>query len=269
MRAGFQCFQRGLRGPVVIGSFALFALAVSVSLVRCGIRAASAAPGSRASVSLPADSLAAVSLPADSRAAGSGAPDSPAAPSADAASVATSAPSSAARETFLRRRVAELALEQLREPDPRWEIAQRDCAGLIRFAYRGAFHRFEPGRAQPLFRDERGNPAEFADARTLVSSTFLPLGRGAEARSALRNGDLLAFRIDGGAGEPEHHLMLVVVPEGAPASSALVVYHPGTPGAAIRSGTLRALEEEAPIEWRPVPENASFLGFHRFKEWIR
>ena len=26
---------------------------------------------------------------------------------------------------------------------------------------------------------------------------------------------------------------------------------------------------EAPLEWRPVPQNTAFLGFFRFKEWTR
>ena len=40
-------------------------------------------------------------------------------------------------------------------------------------------------------------------------------------------------------------------------------------GAAVRTGELRRLTTEAPLEWRPVPENTAFLGFFRFKEWMR
>jgi uncharacterized protein YfaT (DUF1175 family) len=174
-----------------------------------------------------------------------------------------------AREALLRRRVAEVALEQLRTPDPRWEERQRDCAGLVRFAFRSAHRRLDPGRAGPLFRDEQGRPAEFADARTLLAATFAPLGRGPQALRALRSGDLLAFRQEGSAAEPEHHLMLVVLPPDGALSGALVVYHPGQKGAAVRSGALLALQKDAPLEWRPVPANSAFLGFYRFKEWLR
>jgi uncharacterized protein YfaT (DUF1175 family) len=176
---------------------------------------------------------------------------------------------SEAREDFLRRRVAEVALAQLARPDPRWEPAQRDCAGLVRFAYRAAFHQLWPARlAQPLWRDEAGAPAEFADARTLTLRSFRLLGRGDAARAGLRSGDLVAFsqQTEPG-GEPEYHLMLAIVPPGTSPLQALVVYHPGAKGAAVRSGTLLALASEAPSEWRPVPENASFLGFYRFQEW--
>ena len=33
-------------------------------------------------------------------------------------------------------------------------------------------------------------------------------------------------------------------------------------------GVLDSLATEAPLEWRPVPANAAFLGFFRFKEWM-
>src|SRR5256885_36267 len=82
------------------------------------------------------------------------------------------APRTRAREVFLRRFVGEVALEQLRAPDPRWHPSQRDCAGLVRFAFRAAFHRFAPGRASPLFGGEGGSGADFADARSLLTGSF-------------------------------------------------------------------------------------------------
>ena len=47
-----------------------------------------------------------------------------------------------------------------------------------------------------------------------------------------------------------------------------VVYHPGEKDAPVRVGRLNELMRDAPGEWRPVPENSSFLGFFRFKEWM-
>jgi uncharacterized protein YfaT (DUF1175 family) len=182
------------------------------------------------------------------------------------AAALTAAPTQA-HEAFLRRRVAEVALEQLRAADPRWEPSQRDCAGLVRFAYRSAYRQFDAERKTPLFRDEQGKSVEFADARTLISGTFASLGRGDAARKRLRSGDLLAFRVETASGEPEYHLMIAILPPDGALSGALVVYHPGQPGAQVRSGTLRALEQDAPLEWRPIEANGGFLGFYRFKEW--
>jgi uncharacterized protein YfaT (DUF1175 family) len=46
-----------------------------------------------------------------------------------------------------------------------------------------------------------------------------------------------------------------------------VVYHPGEKDAPVRAGKVSELLRDAPGEWRPVPENPSFLGVFRFKEW--
>ncbi|XXF77598.1 DUF1175 family protein [Myxococcaceae bacterium GXIMD 01537] len=180
-----------------------------------------------------------------------------------------SAPEARADEALLRRELAQVALAQARKPDPAWHPAQRDCAGLVRFAFRGAYKRLRPERlATPLWLDGRGEPSDFADAETLLAHSFAPLGRDEAAREALRTGDLVAFRQEQDAG-PLFHLMLVVRPEDKAHAPARVVYHPGEPGAAVRTGELRRLAIEAPREWRPVPQNPAFLGYFRFKEWMR
>jgi uncharacterized protein YfaT (DUF1175 family) len=151
--------------------------------------------------------------------------------------------------------------------DPAWEERQRDCAGLVRFAYRGAYARLAPARVtEGLFRDAHGRPTHFADAATLLRGSFTLLGRAEPARAALRSGDLLAFAREEDGG-PVMHLMLAVVPEDPAHGQALVVYHPGERGAAVRMGRLADLARDAPAGWRPVPENPLFLGFYRFKEW--
>lgn len=171
-------------------------------------------------------------------------------------------------EALVRRIVAETALAQLGRLDPAWEPAQRDCAGLVRFAYRVAFRRLDPARAAAgPFQDGAGAPAHFADAATLLRHTFAPLGRGDRARALLRSGDLVAFAREDEAGAPVHHLMLVVRAEDPAHGGPLVVYHPGEPGADVRAGRLDALAREAPPGWRPVPENPLFLGYFRLKEW--
>jgi uncharacterized protein len=183
-------------------------------------------------------------------------------------SLQAATPTPEALDVLLRREVAQVALAQVRQMDPRWHPEQRDCAGLVRFAFRGAYRRFRPERlATPLWRDDKGSPSDFADAETLLMHSFAPLGRDEAARESLRTGDLVAFRQERDAG-PIFHLMLVVRPEDKAHAPARVIYHPGDKGAAVRTGLLQSLATEAPLEWRPVPQNPAFLGFFRFKEWM-
>ncbi len=171
-------------------------------------------------------------------------------------------------ELLVRRMVAEVALAQLTAIDPAWEESQRDCAGLVRFAYRTAFKRLDPARAaKGPFRDAAGRSTHFADAATLLRESFVRIGRGEAARASLASGDLVAFGREDGSGAPVYHLMIVVRAEDPAHGKVLVVYHPGEKGAAVRSGSLDALDREAPAGWRPVPENPLFLGFYRLKEW--
>jgi uncharacterized protein YfaT (DUF1175 family) len=171
-------------------------------------------------------------------------------------------------ESLVRRVVAETALAQLARPDPAWSESQRDCAGLVRFAYRAAFKRLDPARAASgPFQDAGGNAAHFADAATLLSGSFVFLGRDESARRSLRSGDLVAFARVDEDGAPVHHLMLVVRPDDPAGGRTLVVYHPGEKGAAVRSGLLDELVRDAPHGWRAVPENPLFLGFYRLKDW--
>jgi len=180
----------------------------------------------------------------------------------------SAAPSAPPSEALIRRLVAETAVAQLDRLDPAWPAPQRDCAGLVRFAYRAAFKKLDPARAAGgPFRDGGGQAAHFADAATLLGATFAPMGRDEAARARLRSGDLVAFVREDEGGAPVHHLMLVVRPDDPAAGPALVVYHPGEPGQPVRSGRLDDLLADAPRAWRPVPENPLFLGFYRLKEW--
>ena len=162
----------------------------------------------------------------------------------------------------LRREVATIALAQAKKPDPSWHPEQRDCAGLVRFAYRAAYAKWDRARlATPLWRDARGAAIPFADAETLLAENFVALGRDAETRA--QSGDVLAFT----TGDHGYHLMLYVRGEDRARTPALVVYSPGDGSSEVRVGELRALQHEAPAEWRPVAGNPRFLGFYRFKEW--
>ncbi len=171
-------------------------------------------------------------------------------------------------QALLRQMVAEAALAQAESPAADWHPDQRDCAGLVRYAYRAAYLKLQPSRLEGgLWTDAAGERSAVADAETLLARSFESLGRGAEARRALRSGDLAAFRQIGDAEAPVFHLMLVVLPREGARGQARVVYHPGSRGAAVRVGRLDALERESTAEWRPVPENPRFLGYYRFKEW--
>ena len=166
-------------------------------------------------------------------------------------------------EALLRQVIGETVVAQVRGLSPDWEPAQRDCAGLVRYAYRRAFARLQPGRL-PLWQDGSGRPVSFANAATLIRDNFMSLGRDDHARAGLRSGDLLAFRQDNtGLEEPTYHLMVAVVS----GRSVWVVYHPGEPQAAVRWGALNDLESTAPAVWKPTPVNPAFLGYLRFKEW--
>jgi uncharacterized protein YfaT (DUF1175 family) len=156
-------------------------------------------------------------------------------------------------------------------PDVAWEPAQRDCAGLVRYAYRTAFKRLRPERLdRPLFVDAAGRPADFADVENLVRGrSFVRLGRDAAARHRLQTGDVLVYRQDRGDDDVAWHMMLAIVPAGA---EPRVVYHPGhaepgEPPPAVRHGSLRDLEREAPLLWRADVDNPAFLGFFRFAEF--
>ncbi|MBS2028187.1 MAG: DUF1175 family protein [Deltaproteobacteria bacterium] len=170
-----------------------------------------------------------------------------------------------ANPALVRQAIAAHALAQVDHFDPAWTPEQRDCAGFVRFVYREAWKQLEPARATPLWRDRFGKPSDFADAENLLAGNFALLGRGAEARAQVQTGDLVAFR-QGEPGAEVFHLMLVVH-DRDPAHGAMVLYHPGEPGAALRGGSLTSLAVNAPLEWRPVPENPAFLGFYRLKEW--
>lgn len=193
-------------------------------------------------------------------------------------------------ENALRLAVTRLALLQARRISPLWEEKQRDCAGLVRFAYRTALQersgkrqarlgiparlnlpvvsersrqllsRF-PGLWQTgLLADGRPRYSHFADAETLVGYNFRrKAGRLEDARS----GDLLVYQKPLDHSEP-YHLMLFV--EGRPDN--LAVYHNGARGADAQVRVVRAAElmESPDPLWLPRPDNPHFLGVY---EWNR
>ena len=191
-------------------------------------------------------------------------------------------------EWALRTSVARLALEQAHTMSPRWEPHQRDCAGLIRFAYREALSaRSEKQLAalatpQQLFlppvsdRTRRLLPAypkiwgvgfdrtgaerfeSFADAETLIGFNFRKIA--VKPEDALP-ADLLVFRKALESDEP-YHLMLIGAR--SVAGRSVVVYHNGAsgPDGAVRVIPLDDLYHSPDPAWIPTPDNPQFLGVY-------
>ncbi len=109
-----------------------------------------------------------------------------------------------------------------------------------------------------------GSFREFADAETLIRYNAHPVGRRAEAA---QKGDLLVF-YQPNQKQPYHTMVFVGASEALPDGVAdWVVYHTGENGGqagVIKKVPLSVLERHPAARWRPVFENANFLGFYRF-----
>lgn len=193
-------------------------------------------------------------------------------------------------EKAMRESVTRLALLQARKASPLWEEKQRDCSGLVRFAYREAleirsakqneklgvppalhlppltdlsrrvFPRY-PFIWQTGFQND-GSPrfGAFADAETLIGFNFRK--KSVRLEDA-RNGDLLVYR-KGIESEWTYHLMIFV--EDRPEN--LTVYHNGATGgdAGVRVVRVGELMRSPDPVWMPVSNNPHFLGVY---EWNR
>ncbi|HEX3560150.1 MAG TPA: DUF1175 family protein [Pyrinomonadaceae bacterium] len=204
------------------------------------------------------------------------------------------------RESF-RAWFTEVAEQQFYQPSREWNEDQRDCAGLVRFAWREALRAhdrawflrmgeaYEPVApdvsaytlehspvGEKLFRTAAGSFAEsnlsdgtfseFADARTLKEFNSLFVSRD---RVQARPGDLLFFHQPWVQKYPYHVMIYLgrarIASEGA---DDWVVYHTGsTPADAgeVRKVRLSVLEHHPDARWRPVAGNRNFLGFYRLK----
>lgn len=204
------------------------------------------------------------------------------------------------RENFRRwfRFIAEMQFYRLSE---QWNSEQRDCAGLVRFAWREALrphdrtwlqrmgsgyevigpdvaaYDLETGplkerlfrtNAQPLPANDpqKNSFSEFADARTLkeFNSTFV----GRDRRNA-QPGDLLFFYQPWVQRYPYHVMIFIgnseVAREGA---NDFVVYHTGssaTDKGTVKKVQLSVLDYHPDKRWRPVESNRNFLGFYRLR----
>ncbi len=182
-----------------------------------------------------------------------------------------------------------------------WNESQRDCAGLVRFAWREAlrehdrlwlrrmgagYEAFAPDvraytlAASPLgeklFRTvpgafraddlDKDRFSEFADAHALKDFNCEFVSRD---RAQAQPGDLL-FYFQPFAQKYPYHVMIFLgaAREQSEGANDWVVYHTGasvTDKGVIKKVRLAVLEQHPDRRWRPVPQNQNFLGFYRLK----
>ena len=204
------------------------------------------------------------------------------------------------RESF-RRWFTGIAEHQFYQLSEQWNVDQRDCAGLVRFAMREALRRHDrpwfqkmgPGYetiapdvagfdlnhnplGEKIFRTDfgsfhesdlrNGRFSEFADGRALknFNTTFVSRDR-REAEA----GDLLFFYQPWVQKFPYHVMIFLGGPRVAPhGAHDWVVYHTGsspTDQGTVKKVALSVLDHHPDPRWRPVESNRNFLGFYRLK----
>lgn len=204
------------------------------------------------------------------------------------------------RENF-RRGFTAIAEMQFYTLSDHWNAEQRDCAGLVRFAWREAlkrhdrawFQKMGPGYeelvpevstrrlnhgplGEKLFRTDFGSyketdPAEgkfseFADARTLKNFNTRFISRD---RQLAQSGDLIFFHQPWVQKFPYHVMVFLGESRLAKAGARdWVVYHTGasaTDPGTVKKVELSVLDQHPNKRWRPVESNPNFLGFYRLK----
>ncbi len=204
------------------------------------------------------------------------------------------------RENF-KRAFTGIAEMQFYRISDQWNGEQRDCAGLIRFAWREAlrphdrawFQKMGPGYeylaadvsanhldrgplGEKLFRTDFGSYkttdlgeakfSEFADARTLKNFNSRFISRDRQFAQA---GDLLFYHQPWVQKFPYHVMFFVGESRIAAAETrGWVVYHTGSSAVdegMVKKVELSVLDQHPNKRWRPVESNPNFLGFFRLK----
>jgi len=192
--------------------------------------------------------------------------------------------------------VAEMQFYNLSD---QWNPEQRDCAGLVRFAWREALRphdrlwfqkmgeNYDPVAADlasnitaplsgKLFRTAPGNYtpkdiaegkfSEFADAQTLKMYNAEFVGRD---RKQAKPGDLLFFHQPGVQKYPFHVMIFIGEPRiASEGANDWVVYHTGASAhdaGTVKKVRLSVLDQHPDKRWRPIMTNPNFLGFYRLK----
>ena len=194
-----------------------------------------------------------------------------------------------------------IAEGQFYELSNEWNAEQRDCAGLVRFAWRESLRRHDRAWFQKmgpryqaiapdvkryqlehgplgekLFRTafgaykdgdlSNGVFSEFADARTLKSFNAKFISRD---RHYAQPGDLLFFYQPWVQKFPFHVMVFIGDSRlSSERSHDWVVYHTGaspTDEGTVKKVELSVLDRHPNKRWRPVESNSNFLGFFRLK----
>lgn len=192
------------------------------------------------------------------------------------------------RKVF-RELLVDIARSQITHPSPFWK--EKDCGGLLRFAYREALKRHDetwfetlggawikgqditayhyprvPMLGVNLFRIEAGgfDPTTveedfsvFASVYHLLAFNVVPLGK---RKELAEKGDLLFF-FQPDYFEMPYHAMLYQ-------GEGKVIYHTGPIDGGegeVRESTLDSLAQHPDRKWHPTLANPSFLGFFRWK----
>ncbi len=187
---------------------------------------------------------------------------------------------------------ATIAESQYTAMSPAWQPQDRDCAGLLRFAFIEAlkpktaawFAQFPflsktdippveglsypmPIISRSVFRDARGpyEPGDVeagklvgrASAGELLNYDVVFLGR---TPDKAERGDLLFFVHPLAEGSGYHSMVYL--------GGGMVVYHTGLSpedGGEVRLLSLQTLDSHPDPSWHAVPDNPDFLGFFRWK----
>ncbi|HEU4711178.1 MAG TPA: DUF1175 family protein [Pyrinomonadaceae bacterium] len=203
------------------------------------------------------------------------------------------------RENF-RRWFTWIAEMQFYKLSDEWNEDQRDCAGLVRFAWRESLRThdrawyqrmgesYDPIAAdvslslnseplgEKLFRTATGSYSagdvaegkfsEFADAQTLRTFNATFVGRD---RQQAQPGDLLIFHQPWVQKYPFHVMIFLGEPRFASEGAHdWVVYHTGASpqdAGEVKKVRLAVLDQHPNKRWRPVINNPNFLGFYRLK----
>ena len=201
------------------------------------------------------------------------------------------------RESF-RRWFTAIAEMQFYRLSDSWSAEQRDCAGLVRFAWREALRRHDrpwfqamgegyeavapdvraytldrSPLGEKLFRTDFGsylendpNFSEFADARTLKNHNTVFVSRDPVRAQP---GDLLFFHQPWVQKFPYHVMIYLGEPRHAAGGAAdWVVYHTGSSPSGsgeVKKVRLSDLNHHPDKRWRPVENNRNFLGYYRLK----
>ena len=208
----------------------------------------------------------------------------------DAAELITAEDRRAFRAWFVR-----ISQSQFMRPSMAWHDRERDCSGLIRFAYKEALKRHDrayqeragivldknlpdvrrfqypaiPIIGRRLFRvrpvtstkpglDPATDFAPFATAEVLMKWNTRRVG---DDLTRALPGDILFF-LDDRRTEGDFHSMIVTA-AAARLADARLIYHTGG-DAGLKRVTARYLLDLRDPRFRPIPENPRFLGVFRF-----